>query len=307
MFEAVEFIGLYAETPLHPGSGSTAGAVDLPVQRETHTGIPLIPGSSLKGVLRHVAEQRSIQNRKNGGSGFQDKIDEAFGPSKGDLHGGALAPTDARLLLFPVRSLEGIFIWVTCPMIIERLQRDLALAGKLPAQGQLIQIEVDNEQAKVCSDSPLGDHLVLEENEYTRERDESKAVDNLATLIASFMPDTPGYSFYRDRLNNYLAVISNTDYQRMARTSTEVVTRIKLNEQKTTTGNGGNMWTEEFLPSDCLFYSLLLAMPSRKHGGVLTGGSQVLDFVKTQVQPRVIQIGGDETVGRGWMRVRFLE
>jgi CRISPR-associated protein Cmr4 len=43
---------LFTRTPLHVGAGSAVGAIDQPIQRERHTGFPLIPGSSIKGVLR---------------------------------------------------------------------------------------------------------------------------------------------------------------------------------------------------------------------------------------------------------------
>ena len=49
-------MGMLAETFLHPGSGQTANAIDLPVAREKTTNYPVIPGSSLKGALRDFAE-----------------------------------------------------------------------------------------------------------------------------------------------------------------------------------------------------------------------------------------------------------
>jgi CRISPR-associated protein Cmr4 len=39
---------LYAETPLHAGSGTALGAVDLPVQRERMTNLPMVQGSGIK-------------------------------------------------------------------------------------------------------------------------------------------------------------------------------------------------------------------------------------------------------------------
>lgn len=39
-------------TNLHIGSGEGLGVIDMPVQRERITGYPVIPSSSLKGVLR---------------------------------------------------------------------------------------------------------------------------------------------------------------------------------------------------------------------------------------------------------------
>lgn len=305
MFDAAEIIGLYAETPLHPGSGATQGAVDLPVQRETHTGIPLIPASSLKGVLRDVAERKL-----NTGGKTDNRIAEIFGPEKGDEYGGALAPTDARLLLFPVRSLEGIFVWVTCPLVIQRFVRDLALlkdqAAAQPLAG-LQEISANNDEALMPPvdgrSIPLTNPLVLEEYEY-KKVDEPKLA-SFVSEIAELMPNTVGYGTYQSRLSTHLAVISDTDFQHVVRTGTEIVTRIKLNERKTTTGGDGNMWTEEFLPSDCLFYSLLLAMPSRKNGANPLTGQAVLNILKSKVKPEIIQIGGDETVGRGWTRLRW--
>ena len=47
---------VFTRTPLHVGAGASVGAIDQPVQRERHTGFPIIPGSSIKGVLRdHLA------------------------------------------------------------------------------------------------------------------------------------------------------------------------------------------------------------------------------------------------------------
>jgi CRISPR type III-B/RAMP module RAMP protein Cmr4 len=40
---------IFTRTPLHVGAGSSVGAIDQPIQRERHTGFPIIPASSLKG------------------------------------------------------------------------------------------------------------------------------------------------------------------------------------------------------------------------------------------------------------------
>ncbi len=61
---------LHALTGLHPGGGTALGVVDLPVARERHTKWPLIPGSSLKGVLRAAC----------GGSLDKSEIAAVFGP-----------------------------------------------------------------------------------------------------------------------------------------------------------------------------------------------------------------------------------
>jgi CRISPR-associated protein Cmr4 len=314
MFEAAGMIGLYAETPLHPGSGSTGEAVDLPVQRERHTEFPLIPGSTLKGVMRDAADSRFPGD---------SRIAEVFGPDvgAGDLHGGALAPTDARLLLFPVRSLEGVFVWVTCPFVLHRLERDAALA-RLTTLG-IPGLSPPKGQAVVGKTSPLSDPLVIEEDEFVLRKDPQVSDGNpagggqtLANALRKLMPATPVYDYFRSRLDTHLAVISDHDFAELARHATEVVTRIKLGRGKTT-GRGGNMWVEEFLPSDCLFYALLLAVKPRLGPGAspkLPTGQAVLEFIRRDVlgmaagaNDSVLQVGGDETVGRGWMRIQWLD
>ena len=58
---------------------------------------------------------------------MKDDVILTFGPEKGDLHAGALGFTDARLLLFPVKSVKGVFAWVTCPAVLERFKHDLSI------------------------------------------------------------------------------------------------------------------------------------------------------------------------------------
>ena len=114
-------IGLLAETSIHPGTGRSTGVVDLPVAREAATDYPFIAGSSLKGALRDQARQHTNNNEN-----FEKEI---FGAPD---EAGALLVSDARLLLLPVRSLTGAYRWVTCPLLIERYQRDLKRAGVEP-------------------------------------------------------------------------------------------------------------------------------------------------------------------------------
>jgi CRISPR-associated protein Cmr4 len=307
MFAKAYLLGLYAETPLHPGSGSTVEMVDLPIQRERHTGFPVIPGTAIKGVLRDLAERRN-PNKKA-------EIADVFGPEagSGDLHGGALSITDARLLLFPVRSLEGVFVWVTCPLVLMRLERDLK-SGKI--QGLTLSPIQDGikmgHAIRGKQSALIGSPLVLEEYDFQwldGDDQQKTALDELATKLANLLPETPEYQPYRERLRTHLVIVSDEDFTHLVTTATEVVTRIKLNERKTTTGDGGNMWVEEFLPSDCVFYALALAMPPRSGNAnsTIQEADGVLNFLRNDIRPDLIQIGGDETVGRGWMRVRIWE
>ncbi|MGH3145089.1 MAG: type III-B CRISPR module RAMP protein Cmr4, partial [Rubrobacter sp.] len=113
---------LYATEYLHPGAGSTTGAIDLPVQREVHSDLPVIAASSLKGALRQKAGESE---------GWRKNIEPIFGPDTGNAnkHPGALVIGEAKLLAIPIRSLKNVFQWTSSPLVLGRLRRDLARIG----------------------------------------------------------------------------------------------------------------------------------------------------------------------------------
>lgn len=121
-----KLITLQAITFLHPGTGQNTGVVDLPIQREVHTDFPMYASSGFKGSLRDKAEHLWGNN--------DEKVTLTFGASTEENQdapaAGAMAITDARILAFPVRSLQQVFTWITCPMVIYRLIRDAKLIGK---------------------------------------------------------------------------------------------------------------------------------------------------------------------------------
>ncbi|MDD4268938.1 MAG: type III-B CRISPR module RAMP protein Cmr4 [Pirellulaceae bacterium] len=288
--QATAILFLHAQTPLHPGSGTALGVVDLPVQRERHTQWPLIPGSSLKGVLRDAC-------RRN--SGDDDRLFSAFGPDarEADKHAGAISLTDARILAFPVRSLRGVFAWVTCPAVLERLHRDAALAGfgnPLPAG-----LPAPEGDCCACAQgSPLlveNDRLVLEEFELRRTED----CGPLADWIAQHgLAD----DFTRTRFQSHLVIVGDDHFTHFVRHATEVVARIGLDSEKKTVKRGA-LFYQEFLPAETLFYALVFANPSRREGHV-NDAAGIMEYAVGGI-PNVLQIGGDETTGKGFCAVRF--
>ncbi len=285
--QAVSFLFLHARTPLHPGSGTALGVVDLPVQRERHTQWPLIPGSSIKGVLREAASR--VRN--------DAAVEDAFGPAKDadDKHAGALVFTDARLLAFPVRALRGVFAWVTCPSVLDRFNRDVALMGsqhsiELPGRPA--------DQHAICpADSPVcleNRAVVLEEFEFTCKADGSQLAEQLARVTGL---DESTAAALRSRL----VLLSDNDFTHFVRHATEVVARIGLDPQTKTVSTGA-LFYQEFLPTESIFYAVVIANPSR--GGGDRDAAQMLEYVRTTT-PSVLQIGGDETTGKGICAVHF--
>lgn len=288
---------LQAITGLHPGSGTALGLVDLPVQRERHTGWATIPGSSLKGILREVC-RRSTGKKGTGADSDQD-LSIVFGPptSAASEHAGALAVSDARLLAFPVRSLRGVFAWVSCPAVLERLTRDLSLLSWLPPHPSIPRVL--DEHAVCRKDSPLllpGGTMVLEEFEF--KHDASTDPEKWLAWMAEVAPNEDG-----SRLGDHLVILSDNDFTYFVRYATEVVARVSL-EYETKTVAKGALFYEEFLPPETIFYSLVLAENSRCRNKQDFKATQVMAYLRERL-PAVMQVGAGETIGKGLCATRL--
>jgi CRISPR-associated protein Cmr4 len=168
---------------------------------------------------------------------------------------------------------------------------------------------VEAEQALCPTRSPLrvdGERLVLEEFEFQAVGEAKDLGEWLASRVV-------GDDFARARLATNLAVLHDDDFGHFARHATEVSARIALNYD-TKTVAGGALFYQEFLPPETLFYSLLLAHPSRSGNGngkdasnhkVPKTADEVLAYVHGHIHGQVLQVGGDETTGKGLCAVRI--
>ncbi|HHW39901.1 MAG TPA: type III-B CRISPR module RAMP protein Cmr4 [Syntrophomonadaceae bacterium] len=266
-------LGLLAETSLHPGIGQVVGAVDLPVAREKTTDYPVIFGSSLKGALRDRAEQ--VWGTED------ERVKRIFGEQES---AGAIAVTDARLLLLPVRSLSGHFKWLTCPYLLERYSRDLKLAGieagdlplPQPAKGQAVMNRDHGENQT---------QLFLEELSF------DVILDNLTPIVES-ISSLIRYASVRERLVGGIVIVSDEEFAYFARYSLPVNARNVLeNDTKTSM----NLWHEETIPPDTLFYALLFER---------SGKDGLLEELEKIFRERpYLQVGGNETIGQGWCSI----
>lgn len=264
-------LGLLAETSLHPGAETGKDFIDLPVAREATTDYPLIPASSFKGSLRNLSKQAWKDNKAS---------EEVFG--KPDCAGG-LAVSDVRLLLLPVRSLTGHYRWLTCPYLLERFQRDMRLAGSS------ISFEIARPDEETAYAADEGD-LHLEELMFKAKP--AAALADTANAIAPLML----HQSVQDRLNEQLVIVSDDAFRHFADYGLQVRARNYLEE---TTKLSRNLWYEESIPADTLFYSLLMARPEQENA---------LAKVKELFSDRpYIQLGGNETLGQGWCAVTIKE
>lgn len=292
MFEATRMLFIYVETPLHAGTGRGLGAVDLPIQRERTTHYPIVQASSIKGRLRAEAKGK-ICDREH---------QAIFGPETNSAadHAGALSAGDARLLLFPVRSLAGVFAWVTSVDALARFQREAAIVGLalnwsvVPAPGR--------EEAYVSGDKlKAGESVVLEEFSFAPRQD--KAIETIGRWLAdNALPEADEYKYWRDALPQKLCILPEDVFRDFVLYGTEVQTHVRLDPEKKTVQTGA-LWTSESLPVDTLLYAPLLATRSRMNG-INLSATDVLQRV-TGLNLIRTQLGGDETTGQGMVALRF--
>jgi CRISPR-associated protein Cmr4 len=290
---------------LHAGSGADLGVVDLPIQRERHSSLPKIESSGVKGCIREEFEQIK--------DGLPDDfVNIAFGPEdNGDKHSGAVAFTDARLLLFPVRSARGVFAYATCPYVLNRLKTDFALA-KLE-----IQDFVPADTAQVSGKAlfiPNNNKVVLEE--FTVTAKQTEYAKNLSDSIVKWMR-LDGY--WAEMVKNNLIVLSDDDFADFTKNNTEIITRVKIDNNTGTVAKGA-LFTEELLPAETVLYSLVmtssifLSEEQKKDSYTYLeyklecekeniGEGKYLITTIAEKMPEYMQLGGDATIGKGLVRV----
>jgi len=266
---------LHALSPLHAGTGHAAEIIDLPTARMKATGIPFVPGSSIKGVLRDA--RRAID---------PEKTEAVFGPSDDPAaHAGALVVGEARLLALPVRSFRGTFAWATSPLLLVLAQRDLGM--KFPVPG------FAGRGARVPSGSACvhNGRLYLEDLDLPSE--ESADLARWTEILGPLA--SPGEDIFTKRF----AVVDDDTMTFLWETATQVDARVRLKERTRTVAPGA-LWLEESLPPETLLVGLLAGDRSRRNG-VAMRPEDVLGFALPGEE--VLQLGGKASTGRGRCRL----
>lgn len=266
----------HALSPLHAGNGHAPGVIDLPTARMKATGIPILPGSSIKGVLRDA--RREID---------REKTEAVFGPSDDPAaHAGALVVGDARLLALPVRSFRGTFAWVTSPLLLTLAKRDLedTSLGIPSINGRGARLA----EGTICAHNGK---LYLEDLDLAAEvaAEATAWAQRLAPLAS------PGDDIFTKRF----AVVDDDTMAFLWETATQVDARVRLDEGTRTVAKGA-LWLEESLPPETLLIGVLAADRSRRRDVKMTP-DQVLDFALSGEE--VHQLGGKATTGRGRCRI----
>lgn len=217
---------LHALSPIHAGTGHAVDVIDLPIARQRATGIPFVPGPSLKGVLRDAQRPADATTA--------DTWRAVYGPDTANAkdHAGALAVGDAVLLALPVRSFRGTFAWVTSPLLLELAQRDLGGALAIPA---IVGAGARVGARSICVHDGV---LLLEDLDLPATEDE--ATTAWAAWLGALL--YPG----KDLVEKRLAIVDDETMTFLWETRTQLDARVSIDA--TGTVKDGALWLEESLP-----------------------------------------------------------
>jgi len=288
----------YAISPIHAGSGAATSTVDLLIQRERHTNWPHIQASGVKGAMRDHYRKSVLKENKyltnfifgideyndgevvdKNGETVKDKDDKKL-----ESLAGAISISDAKLLAFPMRSNVAPFVWVTCPSILKRLKNDLEYT-KFPSFSAPLPLNEENANV-ICGINQ--ENVVLED------------------AVVKIIPfGEHGFKLPEEfpSLERFL-LVSDEMFEYCVSSCTEIQTHIKISSKTGTVDEStGGLWYQELLPADTLMYSIVYYSQS-------SGLNEIqADMIQQHIEEVIkdfIQIGGDETLGRGICMISWI-
>ena len=281
MFKNINMILLKVITPVHAGMGRTLGLIDMPIQKEKHTGIPKIEGSTIKGSMREIYRLKNGEEEKD-----KRAVDKLFGPEDGKESAGIIGFSDAKLLFYPVITLDGIFAYVTCPYLLNRYFEDKALISNTEFsnkfkdlwEGKCVILNKKYEENK-------NSQIVLDEYFFEEPPESSKAYKDLKLEEFNLSSE------------KYVVVISDNDFIEIISLCREIITRNRINPRTGVVDKDtGSLFTEEYLPTESILYTLAL------QNGIKDSGNLYDTYIKDNL-PKYAQIGGNATLGKGIVKI----
>jgi CRISPR-associated protein Cmr4 len=254
---------LYLLAPLHTGGTTQEGNL-LGIARESHTELPYIPSSTIRGRLRASTDD-SIRDGK--GDSIRSQL---FGKELSEgvsLTQGSIWIGDGSILWMPVPSLSHGVVWVSCPMLLKRWARLTGTTEELPTE-KYINNFADKKSVY------LKDAIIRS--------DDIQPNTNLTAWIP-----------LSSDINRAL-ILPDQHYATLVQMSLWRQVKVKLDQNKMV--DGGFRY-EEAIPPDTLMY-FPWGITSQANT------SQSLSAFEALVKKeKIIQLGGQESLGRGFVQL----
>jgi CRISPR-associated protein Cmr4 len=247
-------------TNLHVGSGDINFDI-IDNQVQKDRFLPIIHSSSLKGALREHFSKR--------GDNF---INFIFGGEDDDKKEGAISFFESKLLTRPVRSNVKPYFSATTPEIIKGLIETIKTFNinyaKLDELEKFYNKIKNFDKITIFSKDNL-DEVYLEDKKVKVEK---KSFD---------------IDFFKD--------IAVYPYKEFIKLELPVIARNKLEN-----GKSVNLWYEEVVPSESLFYVILLQPTNIDN----SDKDKVSQFLRSFEQEKNFQIGANKSIGYGFCRFK---
>lgn len=282
---------LYLLSPLHTGGTSQEGNL-VGIARESHTDLPYLPSSSIRGRLRAATPESDrtklwgntiddVTSATANSNQSQESAQHQTTPASTstavtNLIQGALWVGDASLLWFPVPSLSHGVVWISSPFLLRRWMRLTNSKLPMPEEGSFSKGDSKN--------------LYLKDAIF-------KASDlkkwNAKNQWRQYLP--PG-SQETNTISQVL-VLSDRDCQVLIQSSLWRQVKVKLDEKKNV--DGGFRYEEAIPPETVMFFPWGATVAS--NGNV----NDVSGILKKLLQKKDIvwQFGGQESLGRGFVEL----
>lgn len=309
---------LYLLSPLHTGGTSQEGNV-VGIARETHTNLPYLPSSTIRGRLRasvgldnFIRLQTLKEERDNAKLSNQTEeikqlnIDigeleetciqsritkvQLFGPELKDLQDsefvelyelqvghklvqleqGSIWIGDGSILWFPVASLSHGVIWVSSPLLLQRWQRFCNPTAS--SVTEIPEYSSNLNQAIYLKDAQIAGGKLQEWNDF-----------------ADYIPKG-----YETSIKNVL-VLPNQHCETLIQMSLWRQVKVKLNEHKIV-ADGSFRYEEAISPDTLMYFTWGTVRQTRNPN------QSQQDFQNLLDNNSILQLGGQESLGRGFVR-----
>ncbi len=250
---------LYLLSPLHTGGTTQEGNL-LGIARESHTNLPYLPSSTIRGRIRASETDDEKRNQL-----FGTSLDDKSELVQGDIWIG-----DGSLLWLPVSSLSHGIVWISCPMLLRRWGRFQDNLSKNPKP---YSTNLETSKPIYLKDALLQPNNLVDWSDWERFIPQHTQTEMIEKVLV--LPD------------QHCSTLIQMSLWRQV--------KIKLDQDKSV--DGGFRY-EEAIPPDTLMY-FPWGLTSKVNG---TKEKSESDFKALLRSQELLQIGGQESLGRGFVQ-----
>ncbi len=296
-------------TPMHVGAGEGLGHIDLPIERETHTGFPSIQATAIKGPIRTeeiLKISKGIDESKE--KSLRNFAKEKLGIENSDELGKASivekilenikpeilreAPGDIMDILNKIifladklgsKDREGSLAFVDARILFFPIKSLKGIFALITCPYVLERFKRDTNITTFLSETSIADDECFV-------TDNSIITVNNQVVLEEFVLNVKERKIQSQQVfptvdSKRVAIVHDDMFSHIVKNYTEIQTHIKVDIEKGTVEKGA-LWTEEYVPAETIFYFKVIS----KNGNFIS-------------MPDILQIGGNSSTGKGIVEV----